>query len=161
MDEQNHQRCLSVGHTEMEPYMVGLRQSALSNQSLAGNWLRGWTQVDDSEFTSAVMEFTPNLLGINDLGGNVWEWCMDSVATDIGLMAVARGGSFAVSPHYCLHENSADPSLLKRPIDNAMVYRSSYRHFGKPEAPLKAMEVLACGETVPCGGMRIVAALAT
>lgn len=33
--------------------------------------------VDDFEFTSPVGSFAPNDHGIFDLGGNVWEWCLD------------------------------------------------------------------------------------
>ena len=158
MNEEQHKRCLGVGHTEGEPYMIGLRSDALSYKNLADFWMRSWTQVDDNIFTSAVTEFSPNILGINDLGGNVWEWCMDSVSTGSGLMAVSRGGSFAIPPHYGLHEQSTDTPIVGRPIDNAMVYRSSYRHFGKPDAPLMALERLGDKETLPCGGVRIVIA---
>jgi formylglycine-generating enzyme required for sulfatase activity len=114
-------------------------------------------------FTSAVTEFTPNTLGINDLGGNVWEWCMDSVSTRSELMAVARGGSFAVSPNYSLHEpDIVELGAVAHPLDNAVVYRSSYRHFGKPEESLKALEKIGTSwpGTVPCGGVRIVTATA-
>ncbi len=157
MSEQQFQQCLDVGHTEDEPYMLSLRSKALSYRSLADAWMRSWTQVDAYEFTSGVAEFPQNTVGIKDLGGNVWEWCMDLMPTDNGPIAVARGGSFAIAPHYSLHETSADPSVLGRPLDNAMVYRSSFRHFGKPEAPLRAVEKVGMSETVPCGGMRVVA----
>jgi len=33
--------------------------------------------IDEFEFTSPVGSFAPNEAGIYDLGGNVWEWCMD------------------------------------------------------------------------------------
>jgi formylglycine-generating enzyme required for sulfatase activity len=35
-------------------------------------------KVDDFEFTSPVDAFPANELGIYDLSGNVWEWCMDN-----------------------------------------------------------------------------------
>jgi len=42
----------------------------------AGNYSQE-LEVDDFEFTSPVGSFAPNELGIFDLGGNVWEWCLD------------------------------------------------------------------------------------
>jgi hypothetical protein len=54
--------------------------------------------------TSPVGSFTPNSLGIYDLGGNVWEWCADSYkgVNDSPASAgrdwgVLRGGSWATS----------------------------------------------------------------
>jgi hypothetical protein len=34
--------------------------------------------VDDFRETSPVWSFAPNAAGIHDLGGNVWEWCLDA-----------------------------------------------------------------------------------
>jgi formylglycine-generating enzyme required for sulfatase activity len=41
-------------------------------------WKNSWTPVEAYPFTSPVGVFSPNTFGIFDLGGNVWEWCMDS-----------------------------------------------------------------------------------
>jgi formylglycine-generating enzyme required for sulfatase activity len=59
---------------------------------------------DSYPTTSPVGSFKPNPLGIYDLGGNVWEWCVDSYkgAGDSPAGAgrdwgVLRGGSWATS----------------------------------------------------------------
>ena len=56
---------------------------------------------DNFPQTSPVGNFKPNVLGIYDLGGNVWEWCMEgykgnssSTGRDWGVL---RGGSWATS----------------------------------------------------------------
>ena len=52
--------------------------------------------LDGYAYTSPVMSFSPNELGIYDLGGNIWEWCSDPwnpTSTD----GVSRGGSW----RYC------------------------------------------------------------
>jgi formylglycine-generating enzyme required for sulfatase activity len=51
-------------------------------------------QVDDFDCTSPVASFKPNNLGIYDLGGNVWEWCLDTA--DDGVRHVLRGASWSV-----------------------------------------------------------------
>lgn len=49
---------------------------------------------DDGFATTApVMSFRPNRLGLYDLGGNVWEWCVDSFDPGQGLY-VLRGASW-------------------------------------------------------------------
>jgi len=60
--------------------------------------------IDNWPATSPVGSFTPNSLGIYDLGGNVWEWCADSYKgiKDSSASAgrdwgVLRGGSWATS----------------------------------------------------------------
>ena len=47
--------------------------------------------------TSPVMSYSPNKLGIYDLGGNLWEWCEDWYNSD-QQGRVLRGGSWSSAP---------------------------------------------------------------
>jgi formylglycine-generating enzyme required for sulfatase activity len=156
--EHAQARGLVYGNSTHEQSMADLKIKINNTRALADQWHRKWSPVDSDEFTSAVTEFAPNFLGIYDLGGNVWEWCMDSVSIDGGLAKVARGGSFALAPNYALHK-SRDP-YQPMPLENDVVYRSSYRHFGTPETPLKALEKPGHYDgRIPCGGLRLVVAV--
>lgn len=50
-------------------------------------------EVDSFEHTSPVESFSANAFGLHDMGGNVWEWCMDWCDADKTLRVV-RGASW-------------------------------------------------------------------
>ncbi len=77
----------------------------------AGNY-HSRLAVDDYRETSPVGSFAPNKFGLYDMGGNVWEWCMDEYEKGSNFR-VLRGAS-------CFND---DPELL----------RSSYRDKSQPE----------------------------
>lgn len=59
-------------------------------QKIPGNYAG---DSDGFKYTSPVGSFPPNALGIYDLSGNVWEWCMDFA--DDGRRHILRGDSWA------------------------------------------------------------------
>jgi formylglycine-generating enzyme required for sulfatase activity len=151
-------------------------------RKVASRWVSEWRPIDDWEFTSNVGHFQANEFGLYDLGGNVWEWCMDSIFHDGKEQHVARGGSFAMPPQFGLSQRrveygSVDWSSFRRPnvpqgeylsVESQKVYRSSYRHaYANEYSPFEGAIVsneygtLRPGEfvKVPCGGFRLVASL--
>jgi len=58
--------------------------------------------VDDFRETSPVGAFTPNILGIYDLGGNVWEWCLDEYEPGTGLKVLRGAACFNDDAEYLL-----------------------------------------------------------
>ncbi len=50
-------------------------------------------RIDDYNFTAPVGSFTPSASGLYDLGGNVWEWCMDPYNNALDFR-VLRGASW-------------------------------------------------------------------
>jgi len=80
-----------------------------------GTWPERNELADGFFYTSPVMRFAANPLGVHDMIGNVWEWCSDWYAgdyyerspaanpsgPDTGDRRVARGGSWFCSVNYC------------------------------------------------------------
>jgi formylglycine-generating enzyme len=78
----------------------------------ANTWQGGFpfrnTNDDGYLYTSPVGEFGKNDLGLSDMGGNVWQWCLDEVPADPaeaalepGIRKVTKGGSFLCDPSVC------------------------------------------------------------
>jgi formylglycine-generating enzyme len=66
------------------------------------------TKEDGYAYTSPVGVFGKNNLGLSDMGGNVWQWCEDSIEPmgrdkeiDPAIRRVTRGGSFLCDPMVC------------------------------------------------------------
>lgn len=139
-------------------------------------WQSAWKPIDDFEFTSSVSVFSASENGIFDLGGNIWEWCMDSAAVDGE--AILRGASYALcrdraqdtgisievsSPGRKAHMtpdlyiNDATYSSVTTLISNQELYRSSYRLAGVKTFPVTvSMCTGGAFRDFPTSGLRLV-----
>jgi hypothetical protein len=68
-----------------------------ADQTLRKGFIPGYT--DGFQQTATVGSFAPSASGLYDLGGNVWEWCLEGYkgGTDPHDWGVLRGGSYANS----------------------------------------------------------------
>ena len=149
-----------------DPRISGWKEVVAKYRRLNQAWMSSWRPVDDDEFTSSVGAFKQNELGIYDLGGNVWEWCMDAAVNQDE--RVLRGASFGLPPCSSIEGENAIPlGFIGRqgmgdqlmPLDNATAYRSSFRYSAHASRPVYFR--IRDGELesyMSCGGLRVVLA---
>jgi formylglycine-generating enzyme required for sulfatase activity len=138
-----------------DPWRRMKNEVCLSFKSVYNQWLSDWQiEVDSFDHTSPVGSFTTNLNGISDLGGNVWEWCMDDWSPDCKLK-ILRGASYA--HHHFSKDIDPQGSIMKVgffyedksqsyvfhssdimiPIANKLLYQSSCRFATSPEVTVE------------------------
>lgn len=134
------------------------RPLAYAYENEYNKWLMNWKPVDKYEFTSPVKNFSPNSLGIYDLGGNVWEWCMDDNLND---ECVLRGASFCIPPLISYKFGEEVEHVIRTFIENKVFYKSSFRLFenrGKVSSKSIRNETTENSVDIPDGGFRVVVA---
>jgi len=154
------------GIRDNAPEIAGWKEYLARRRRLNQSWLSSWQAVDDHEFTSPVDAFKANEAGIQDLGGNVWELCMDE-AMPKG-HKVLRGASFGLPPDASIKGDAAEIDLggigvqrmsAKMPLENTSVYRSSFRLSASSSSALYFTTYgVSLGELrwLPHGGFRAV-----
>ena len=103
--------CSQEWRTRLRAIHLGSR--SCGKWKVQGKYLEGSfpfhnTVEDGYATTSPVGVFGTNKLGLTDMGGNVWQWCSDSIEPvgrdaemDPAIRKVIRGGSFLCDPMVC------------------------------------------------------------
>jgi formylglycine-generating enzyme required for sulfatase activity len=120
-------RGLSIAAADNRKSAAECRSISEKFKAAFNEWRSQWTPVDDYEFTSSVEAFAQNQLGIRDLGGNVWEWCMDSNGPGD---KVLRGGSYLHGPLTdCRNQDILSGYTMDMclPVPPSELYRSAFR----------------------------------
>lgn len=136
-----------------------LRRDASKLENEYRAWVRDWKTIDNHEFTSPVGSFKSNEHGVHDLGGNVWEWCMDA-RPDLAEAAL-RGGSYSIFPDKGYPGLSGDGWGWDKHI-NKTNYMSSFRLFWERNSVVES-KILRYpseerDEVQPINGFRVVTA---
>jgi len=99
------------GENATQQYAWG-ENLVVSGKYKANTWQGSFPSYNTAEdgyaYTSPVGAFGSNKLGLTDMGGNVWQWCSDSIEPtrreaeiDPASRKVTRGGSFLCDPMVC------------------------------------------------------------
>lgn len=112
--EQEWEHAARDGANEREPYPWGTTlvvDGAFKANTWNGHFPTHNTVSDGFEFTSPVGSFGETKLGLQDISGNVWEWCQnwylphnvsqEGYEPTPESEKVMRGGSFMCEPGYC------------------------------------------------------------